>query len=339
MKKTKRGFTLIELLVVVIIIAILAAIAVPQYKHAVLKSRFSTVMPMAKTIADAQEVYYLGNGQYALSTAELDVSPAVEGTSVALAPETQEDEYNYVATSSEQVPGARYIMYQKNSPKFAGTIHCEADENNADALWLCEKGLGGTEIPGSINTDSGSYKTFLLAGTQGTDKLPTSIYKLKAQICGTQFEGANCIVDEENNTITTQECSGGFSIGGNYFTRNCIKRTYDDSASQTDYVRENTECSYGSGGFYPQTSCSTYKYNEDNTQLPGYTVDACRRTYGGIFTSDGCVCASENCLNSEYYVISEMDSNGQQVSHTTYKCTALTEDNKCASVVTQTYPY
>ena len=57
-----------------LIIGILAAVALPQYKLAVTKSRVATILPTLKAIAQANAVYYLANGVYSPNVHNLDVS-------------------------------------------------------------------------------------------------------------------------------------------------------------------------------------------------------------------------------------------------------------------------
>ena len=152
-----HAFTFIELLVVVLIIGILAAIALPQYQVAVEKSRVSTLLPMLKAIAQAQEVYYLANNKYANNIEELDVDIPDKTVALELFKDT-----NYGATGYRTGQGfvigvgagGGYVvgntgliqidMYQAHNRNFHGTW-CWAKAGSKVAEQVC-KSFGVSEM-------------------------------------------------------------------------------------------------------------------------------------------------------------------------------------------------
>lgn len=63
---TRVGFTLIELVIVVIIVGILAMIAIPQYTHAVERSKAAKARSTVKLIFKAEQMRFADIGTYSL---------------------------------------------------------------------------------------------------------------------------------------------------------------------------------------------------------------------------------------------------------------------------------
>ena len=141
--KQHGGFTLIELLVVVLIIGILAAVAVPQYKMAVDKSRLSKLLAMIDSVAKAEELYYLANNQYTKNWDELSVSlpgtitdntMSADTWTVSLLPDLARG----VRATDSQVPGVKIWHFLNQNNEWAGQNVCYANKDNKRANKLCK---------------------------------------------------------------------------------------------------------------------------------------------------------------------------------------------------------
>lgn len=96
LKDSEKGFTLIELLVVILIIAILAAIAIPVFLNQRKKGWKAQVESALKNMATAEESYLTANTAYATTVASL----TAEGFTYATTEVTPTDPINTTGATS-----------------------------------------------------------------------------------------------------------------------------------------------------------------------------------------------------------------------------------------------
>jgi len=71
MRRSQDGFTLIELMTVIMIVGILAAVALPNYKAAILGAREATLTQDLFLFRDVIDQFYADKGRYPASLDEL----------------------------------------------------------------------------------------------------------------------------------------------------------------------------------------------------------------------------------------------------------------------------
>jgi len=114
----KKAFTLIELLIVIAIIAILTAIAVPQFNKYKEKAYVTAMMSDARNLIAAEEAYYAEHGNYTTSLDALDVN--LSGNNNAHIQSANVTFYKFKITNV-RVPGCVYYNSTMKTPEYNST--------------------------------------------------------------------------------------------------------------------------------------------------------------------------------------------------------------------------
>ena len=146
MKTMQKGFTLIELMIVVAIIAILAAIAIPQYQNYITKSQFSETQTIADGLKTPIVEYVNQTGNCPGNANGVSQAASYVGKYVATA-----------AVNTGNPPCTITVTFKAagsvSKPLGGNKVVFKGTDNQGSFSWLCE--ANGND--GSSNIDT-KYK-------------------------------------------------------------------------------------------------------------------------------------------------------------------------------------
>jgi len=179
----RHAFTLIELLIVVAIIAILAAIAVPNFLEAQVRSKVTRCKADMRAMQTAMEMYRLDNGDYIpdnFSGQQNDVgsyqklsTPVAYIATVPISPFIETE--NFATTNG----GAQYFEYWRGVDS-SGTTQWDAGSKETGILYRITSfgpdaktqwHAGFSNYPWDIQNRTPAFLNGLYDGTNGTKSL------------------------------------------------------------------------------------------------------------------------------------------------------------------------
>lgn len=155
----KQAFTLIELLIVVAIIAILAAIAVPNFLEAQTRSKVSRAMGDKRAYATALEVYRVDNRAYPELVNSMGLSRLT--TPIAYITNLLRDPF-----AGAKFAGDYYYEPRKINDS-AASNYFTFYYNNASIMWVLMS-VGPNKIPDSYRPNGGPPGSGVYDASNGT---------------------------------------------------------------------------------------------------------------------------------------------------------------------------
>ena len=157
----KKGFTLPEILVAIMIVAILAVMAVPQYEKAVEKSRLAEVRSKLQQLHEAKlrmmdmlEQSTYDSSQFGLENLDFSIActDALPASGHRMTCQTKDFTY-YIKASGED--GANAVCAKRRGGDYVGTVFVYYGEleTNADNRFKCTEGhTGDCDVYGMNST-------------------------------------------------------------------------------------------------------------------------------------------------------------------------------------------
>ncbi|GAB4313817.1 MAG: hypothetical protein Kow0059_05190 [Candidatus Sumerlaeia bacterium] len=174
-----HGFTLIELLIAVAIIAILAAVAVPNFLEAQVRSKVSRTKADLRTLATAVEAYAVDHNEY---------------------PPHRRPDGGEIPYPDRYVPLTTPVAYLTSLPARDVFFRHDIGGQGGSGQWLSWTNLRNFPDSHALHPAKTTHRWLLRSRGPDAENEPNSVRN--AYLTGDLFAGASFIYDPTNGTVS-----------------------------------------------------------------------------------------------------------------------------------------